>query len=517
MSPLAPFANASFRFQPAAAQASASHATMTPRHPARLLLSAAALAALSACSLAPPVPQPAMDVPAAYRHVDEANAVDKEADSTRWKAAAPAEAAARGAWWQAFGDAQLDALEEQAARSNPNLASAAARVRAARAVVRGTVADRSPQVGLNAGAARQRQPAAALGVPTGSNPPPATLYQISLGASYEIDLFQRVGNAVAAAEADAQVVEADYRSVLLALQADVAQAYFGLRTLDAEIAQLDATVKLRTDNRDLIGKRFDAGDVGEFDVARSRTELATVQAEALALRYQRQRLEHALGLLLGQTPSQFRFEPAPLGDTTALPVVPAGVPSSLLERRPDIAAAQRALQAETARVGQVRAALFPALSLTSSAGYASGDLGDVFRWDARAWLVNLVLSLPIIDGGRNRAAVQRAEATLDGAVADYRQTVLGAFADVEDQLSALRSVREQVAVTDGAVTSAHRAATLADKRYRAGEDSYLQLIDTQRGLLEVQRQSVRLRGQWASSTVGLIRSLGGGWETPASR
>jgi multidrug efflux system outer membrane protein len=478
----------------------------------RFALSLIAAAALSACSLAPMVPQPDIVVPSAYKQAP----LSTEFDGTRWKAALPAEAAARGAWWEAFGDAQLNALEVQAIAANPNLVSAAARVKAARASLRGVQAERWVQVGVDAAASRSRPSAVSLGLPSGTSTGASNVYQANLGASYEIDLFNRVGNAVNAAQADAQAVEASYRSVLLALQADVAQTYYALRTLDAEIAQLDATVKLRDENAGLIGKRFQAGDVGELDVARSRTDLATVQAEAVALRNQRTRFEHVLAQLLGQTPSQFSLPVSPLEDAASVPVVPPGLPSALLERRPDVTAAQHSLQAETARVGQVRAALFPALALTANGGYASGDIGDLFKWSSRAWLASLVFSLPVIDGGRNKAAITRAEASLEGAVADYRQTVLGAFADVENQLASLRAVRDQVALTDTAVSSAKRAAELANIRYRAGEDSYQQLIDTQRGLLAVQRQAVKLRGDWAGSTVALIRALGGGWDAAAT-
>jgi multidrug efflux system outer membrane protein len=462
-----------------------------------------AAALLAGCSLSPTVPEPDLAIPPAY----------KEAPPTEgsWKPALPAEAASRGAWWAVFGDARLDALEAQAAQANPSLALAAARVKSARAALGSAEAGRWPQLGLNAGASRSRSAPASLGLPDGTPVSPTTTLQASLGARYEIDMFQRVGQGVSAAKADAQAVEASYRSVLLALQADVAQTYYTLRTLDAELAQLDATLGLRTENNRLIEKRFQAGDVAEFDVARSRTELATVQAERVALQGQRANVEHALALLLGQAPAAFSLEVAPLMAAEQVPEVPAGLPSALLERRPDVTSAQRSLAAATARVGVARAALFPALALTADGGHASSELENLFKWSSRAWLASVVMSLPLIDGGRNRAAVEQAQAQLDGAVASYRGTVLSAFADVEDSLANLKAVREQVGHIDMALVSARRAADLAGKRYRAGEDSYLQLLETQRDLLAVERQAVRLRGNWAGSTVGLIRSLGGGW------
>lgn len=461
---------------------------------------------LAGCSLAPVAPATDVAVPASFKEAQLPAGTEGS-----WKPAAPSEAVARGAWWTSFGEPRLDELEDRAAKANPTLASAAARVKAARSSLRGAQAGRSPQVGLDAGVNRGRSAPASLGLADGSAVPTGTTWQAGFGASYEIDLFQRVENTVNAARADAGRVEAQYRSVLLALQGDVAQAYFTLRTLDAEIAQIDSTVGLRDETAKLIDKRFQAGDVSELDVARSRTELASVQAEAAALRGQRARQEHALALLLGEAPANFRFDSAPLTEAMHVPQVPAGVPSTLLERRPDVAAAQLAMQAETARVGATRAALFPALVLTANAGNASSDLENLFKWSNRAWLVSALFSLPVLDGGRNQAAIGRAEAQLEGAVADYRESVLQAFADVEGNLAGLRSVREQVGFTDTAVASARRAAQLADKRYRAGEDSYFQLMDAQRNLLTAERQAVRLRGQWATQTVGLIRSLGGSW------
>jgi multidrug efflux system outer membrane protein len=476
-----------------------------------LLTPLAAALILAGCSLAPAVPEPDLAVPSAYK---ENPVPDIPAAQGLWKPAAPSEAVSRGEWWTVFGDARLDALEAQAAQASPTLAYAASRVKAARAQLRVSEADRIPQVGLQAGGRRARSAPATQGLPDGTAMSPGTLWQAGVGVSYEVDLFQRVENTINASKADAAAVEASYRSVLLALQSDVALTYYALRTADANIAQLDSTVKLRDETARLIDKRFQAGDVAEIDVARSRSELATVQAEVAQLRGQRARLEHSLALLLGEAPSSFRFEAAPLADTAALPVVPAGLPSALLERRPDVAAAQLSMQAATARVGVAKSAIFPSLALTGNAGFASSELEDLFKRSAREWLVSAVFSLPIIDGGRNKAAVKFAEAQLDGAVATYRDAVLQAFADVEGNLAGLRSAREQVAYIDNAVGSARRAAELADKRYRAGEDSYFELMDAQRNLLTVQRQAVQLRGLQAANTVGLIRSLGGGWNAP---
>jgi multidrug efflux system outer membrane protein len=339
------------------------------------------------------------------------------------------------------------------------------------------------------------------------------VWQAGVGASYEVDLFRRVANSVNAAQLDAAATDASYQSVLLALQADVAQTYFQLRTLDADVDVLTRGLSLREQTLQLIDKRRAAGDVSELDVARARTDLATTRAELQGLRGTRARTEHGLALLLGQTPAAFQLPPQALAVDAPVPAVPPGLPSTLLERRPDVVAAQAQMRAASARVGQAQAALFPALVLTANGGVASYELRDLFEMSARSWLTSAVFSLPLLDGGRNKALISKAEAQLAESVATYRQSVLQAFGDVEGQLSTLSSVREQSASVSEALVSARRSAELADKRYRAGEDSYLTLLDAQRSLLGVERQALQLRGAWATSTVGLVRALGGDWRT----
>jgi outer membrane protein, multidrug efflux system len=468
-----------------------------------------AVLVLAGCATAPTPPDAKITVPTVFK--EGAPDAVIPAPQGQWKAAEPAEAQSRGQWWLAFNDPALNQLQEQAVTANPNLAAAAARLKAARAALSSSQADRLPQLGINFGVGRQKSNAVDLGLPSGTSSGPATAWRSGLTASYEVDLFQRVTNGIEAATFDAASTEAAYRSVLLTLQADVAQTYFQLRTLDAEVALLDRTLGLRNENLQLTEKRYKSGDISEFDTARARTEYNTTLAEARGLKGTRAQVEHALALLLGQAPAAFNAPSAPLTLASAVPPVPAGLPSALLERRPDVAAAQARMMASNARVGLARSAIFPALSLTADGGYASYELSDLFKWNARTWLVNAVLSMPLFDGGRNQANITRAEASLEESVASYRQAVLGAFGDVEDKLSSLSAVRSQTEALDEAVVSARRSADLADKRYRAGEDSYLTLIDTQRSLLAIERQAVQLRGAWATSTVGLIRALGGSW------
>ncbi|QBE61597.1 efflux transporter outer membrane subunit [Pseudoduganella lutea] len=482
---------------------------------ARGLAPLVAALVLTACA-APEFKQPAVDVPVAFKETQSADAVKVAADGTRWKEAQPAEQQPRGEWWLAFNDTGLNELMAEATRNNANLAVAAARVKQARAIAGIAEADRIPQVGVGVGANRGRLSPRESGLPQGTDVAPSTSYSARLTASYEVDLFGRVSSNVAAARNDAATVEANYRSVLLALQADVAQTWFRLRATDAELATVDQTVRLREENVKVNQRRFDLGDIGEFDLSRAKTELATSRAEAIGLQRQRTNAEHALAVLLGRPAASFAAAVNPLADAGALPAIPGGLPSSLLERRPDIAAAQRAMEASNARIGMARSAMFPALTISADGGGVGPAFADVFRWSSRSWLLGALLSMPVIDGGRNRANITRSEAVLEESVGTYRQTVLTAFAEVEDNLAGLRILSGQTAQIDDAVVSARRSADLAQKLYDAGRSSYLELLDAQRNLAAVERTAVQLRGDRAITTVALIRALGGGWDTPVN-
>ncbi|TFW18681.1 efflux transporter outer membrane subunit [Duganella callida] len=465
---------------------------------------------LSACGT-PEFRQPTIETPAAFKEA-KAGEVQTASDGTNWKRAQPAEQEPRGEWWRAFQDQVLNQLVDEATRNNANLAIATARLKQARAIAGIAEADRVPQIGMAAGAQRARSAPAELGLVPGVPVAPQTSYSARLTASYEVDLFGRVSAGVAAANGDAAAVEATYRSVLLAMQADVAQSYFRLRATDAELATLEQTVHLREENVKVNQRRFDLGDIGEFDLARARTELATARAEAIGLQRERATIEHALAVLLGKPASAFTSSASPLLDSTLLPAVPAGLPSSLLERRPDIVAAQRTMEAANARIGVARAAMFPALSINASGGGVADTVANVFSMSGRSWMLGALLSAPLIDGGRSRANITRSEAALEESVGQYRQSVLTAFAEVEDNLSGLRVLSEQAREIDAALLAARRSADLAQKLYDAGRSSYLDLLDAQRNLAAVERQAVQLRGNRAVATVALIRSLGGGWD-----
>jgi multidrug efflux system outer membrane protein len=467
---------------------------------------------MTACA-APEFKQPAMDVPTAFKESQQPAATQTAADGSTWKTAQAAEAQPRGEWWLAFNDSALNELINEATRANANLAVAAARVKQARAIAGIAEADRIPQVGVGVGAQRLRQSDVELGLPAGTPVAPAKVFSANLTASYEVDLFGRVSSNVAAARGDAAQVEATYRSVLLSVQADVAQTYFRLRATDAELETLNRTVQTREENVKVNQRRFDLGDIGEFDLSRAKTELATSRAEAIGLQRQRVTTEHALAVLLGKPAASYTAGNSPLLDGTLLPLIPAGLPSTLLERRPDIAAAQRAMEAANARIGVARSAMFPSLMLNANAGGISGGtVADVFKWSSRSWLLGAALSMPLIDGGRNKANITRSEAALEESVGTYRQSVLTAFAEVEDNLAGLRILAGQTVQIEDAVVSARRSADLAQKLYSAGRSSYLDLLDAQRNLATVERTAVQLRGNRAVTTVALIRALGGGWD-----
>jgi len=466
------------------------------------------LLVLAGCALTPKYERPEVVVPGAFKE-----AASDPASVEQWKTAQPAEAQARGEWWKVFNDATLDELEAQAAMANQSLKAAAARLLQSRTLQQTARAELFPQVNAGFGPTRQRPSPASQGLPANADTQTSTLWRAQAGVSYEVDLFGRVAANVDAVQATAEQNEALFRSVQLALQADVAQGYFLVRELDAERALFQRTVSLREATLALVQKRFDAGDISELDLARARTELASAQSESQGSARRRANAEHALAILLGKAPAEFTLAPNSLTRVSAS--VPAGLPSSLLERRPDIAAAERAMAAANARIGVARAAYFPNLTLTGAAGFESGQLSDLFQWSSRTFLLGpiagTILSLPIFDGGRRQAGVDRARAGYEEDVANYRQTVLNAFREVEDNLATLRILADQTHAQDEAVKSASRAAQLSQTQYREGLISYLDVIDADRSVLAQQHTAVQLDGERARSTVGLIRALGGEW------
>lgn len=458
-----------------------------------LLTPVLAALVLAGCATAPQIDASALPTaPAQYREND-----------ARWMRADTAAVAPRADWWTLFDDPVLDQLEQQAAKNNNALQTAAANLARARAVARITDADRAPQVGVGAQVTRQGGPLAEDAGTAG------TLGQVGASFSYEVDLFGRLSEASRAARLDADAQAALLDDARLLVHGAVAETYLAIRVLDQERRVVRDTVAAYRNTLDLSRQRLDAGDISELDVARIETELAVNESDALALDRRRAVLEHGLAVLVGQAASDFTLEATDW--TATLPTIPAGLPSALLSQRPDVLAAQRAVLAAQARVGVAQAAWFPNIALTGNAGYASTDLEDLFKWSTRAWGIGALLSLPIFDGGRREAGVQSAQADLDGALSRYREQALVAFRDVEDQLASLRLLSEQSDAQARAVNSATRAMTLSEHRYDNGLVSQLDLLDARRSELASRRVALQVKAARYQSTVALIRALGGRW------
>ena len=433
----------------------------------------------------------------------------KSAELGQWKLGAPLDGIPKGAWWTVFGDAGLNELEAQAQGANQELKGAVARVDQARAAARVARADLLPSLYAFPSFNQQRfspnqEPSfGALTANTWSTP---------LDLSYEVDLWGRVRRQFEGARADAQSSLAAFYNVLLTLQTDVAQNYFALRALDSEISIVARTIDLRHEQVHLVRSRFEGGIGSELDTARAEAELATTEAEAASLSQRRAQFENAIAILVGTNPSVFRLPPVNSTNwNPAPPDVPAGLPAELLERRPDVSAAERALASANARIGVAKASFFPVLSLTGSGGFLSADASSLFEWDSRVWSVGPTLSIPIFAGGRLRANYHRSQAAFAEAAAVYRQQALVAFGDVENSLSAIRFFATQAEAQQRAVFNSRRAADLATDRYTSGIVSYLEVVDASRDALQSERAAAELTGQRLIASVQLIKALGGGW------
>nr|WP_307261040.1 efflux transporter outer membrane subunit [Paraburkholderia graminis] len=489
----------------------------------RAVLSVIALATLSACSTGPTYVRPDASIPNGFKEQalpsGNVRSAVEGTSAEAWKTAKPAEDHFRGDWWRVFGDPTLDGLEKQAADANQDLKAAAARVQQARALVQSARSSWFPSIGAGFGPTRQHLSPASQFLSDDAKVANQTLWRAQVTASYEADLFGRVSDNVSASRSDEARSEALFRSVQLALQADVAQNYFQLRQFDAQLGLYRKTVALREGALRFVESRFSAGEISDLDVSRARSELATARADAVGVARQRAVSEHGLSILLGKPPVDFTFAETPLVPVRAR--IPADLPSSLLERRPDIAAAERAMASANARVGLAKSAFFPQLDITGAFGYESATLGNLFQWSTRTFLLGpfagTALILPIFDGGRRSANLANARAKFDEDVAQYRQQVLVAFKEVEDSLSDLRLLDDQIREQGSAVSASERAEHLSTTQYKEGQVSYLDVIDAQRQVLQSQLQSSHLAGAQAVSTVALIRALGGGWDKPQTQ
>jgi multidrug efflux system outer membrane protein len=431
-------------------------------------------------------------------------------DKGPWREAVPSDTLTRGPWWELYQDASLNLLEKSALRGNLRLQVALTRVEQARALVRATDADRAPKANIDAQAGRIHASENRPDEPTKVlHEYSASLYRVPLTASYEIDLWGKLKRSSESALARQQATEAAYVTVLFSLQAEVALTYFSIRTLDSEAALVREGVQLRARSRDLVLARVKGGLSSELDLTRADAELATASAELFGLQRRRAELEGILAVLLGMNPEEFTL-PEWVADLR-VPAVPPGLPSDLLERRPDIAEAERLLAARNAEIGVAKAAFFPSIRLTGMVGFESVELDKLFDRDSPVWSVGPSISLPLLDGGRRRADMDRAKAAFDEQMAFYREKLLVAFREVESGLSGLRFLSEQSDTHAVAVSSARKSVKLAEARFRSGLALFLEVADAQRTALAAERVAAQIRGQQLATSVALIRALGGGW------
>jgi NodT family efflux transporter outer membrane factor (OMF) lipoprotein len=471
------------------------------------LIAAACLLPLAGCNFAPKYDKPVVPPPEAYKELPP----EQAAKSDGWKTATPADDVLRGKWWEIFHDSELNALEEQASVSNQSIAAATANFLAARAVVKQARSQFYPTLSVTPTVSRSRQFYAPTGAGEAPKPFTSNEYALPFDASWEPDLWGRIRNTVKASTLESQATRADLENVRLTVHAELAEDYFQLRILDAERRLLDAEVLAYEESLKLTKVGFDAQLTSGQDVELAETQLDNTRAQATDLGVQRALLEHAIATLLGKPASLFSLAANTLD--VAPVAVPSGVPSQLLERRPDIAAAERRVAEANAQIGVARAAYFPTTILGGSGSSQSSTLGNLFSGSSLIWSVGASMAQTLFDGGKRRAVTEQARAIYQGTAANYRQTVLGAFQDVEDNLSTLRILAQEFHEQDAAVASSQRYLTLANVRYKSGLDSYLDVITAQTALLSSQRTAMNLRLQQMTANIQLIKALGGGWDT----
>ena len=429
-----------------------------------------------------------------------------------WKVASPRAHVPKGAWWKIFDDAELNRLEEESATANQQLQAAVARFAQARATTDVVRSGLFPRIGAGFAATRQRDSATRPLNSTGQEAGNGYTYDnftIPFDLSYELDLWGRVRRQLESARGREQADAADLESIRLAVAAEVAADYFTLRALDAERAAVAASIEAYGKSLELTRNRRAAGLVSDLDVAQAETVLKSAEGQLSALTLTRAKFEHALATLTGQPAPTFHL--AQLRLDCEPRVIPADLPSALLERRPDIAAAEQRMAVANAGIGVAQAAFFPTVRFNGLAGFQSIDAGTLFNWPSRLWAVGPSLSLPLFEGGQRRASLRAAQAAYEETVARYRQTVLTAFAEVEDNLAAQRLLLDQYNQELAALGAARKQLEIATNRYRSGLVSYLQVATAQTVALERERAVARLRGQQSVAAVALIKSLGGGF------
>jgi NodT family efflux transporter outer membrane factor (OMF) lipoprotein len=477
----------------------------------RVLTACALTLALVGCAVGPAYKKPELAVPAVYK------------ENAGWKQAAPADAIKRGAWWEAFGDPILNDLEQHLDVSNESLKQAEAQYREAAALVSNARAAYWPTVSASLSATRSgRYGTSGGGIVSGGtviggsdtgNPNsshPANSYQLPLTATWEPDLWGGVRRQVEASASNAQASAATLESTRLSLHAQLATTYFELRIVDEQKRLLDDTVVAYERALKLTQNQYNVGVVARADVIQAETQLKSAQVQAIDLDLARTQFEHAIAVLVGKMPADFTLPAQKF--TLAPPAIPVDVPATLLERRPDVAIAERQAAAANAQIGVAEAAWFPTLTLAAGAGYQSSVWSQLLEAPSRFWSVGPKLAEVLFDGGARRAQTAQARAAYDAAAANYRQVALSAFQNVEDQIAALRILEKEAAAQDEAVKSAEHALAIALNQYRAGTVSYLNVITAQTTAFSNERNAIAILGNRMSDSVALIKALGGGWQ-----
>jgi NodT family efflux transporter outer membrane factor (OMF) lipoprotein len=453
----------------------------------------------SACSLAPDYQAPAAPASAGFKEAAQPVA--------GWQVAQPSDAAPRGNWWAVFADPKLDELQTQLASASPDLRAAFARYEQARAVARQSASSLYPSLSANAGATRAGTSGNAPGnegvSSTGND------FFASLSLSWEIDLFGRLSNARRAANRQLEASAGDLAALQLSLQAELTTDYFQLRGADATIVLLEDSIKAYERAFDLTKHRYDGGIAAVADVDQAETTLNTTRAQLAAAKLSRAQLEHAIAVLLGLAPSEFSLAPAEfVGEP---PMVITSLPSTLLERRPDIASAERLVAAANANIGVAKAAWFPVFGFGATGGYEATKTSEWFDAPSRYWSIGPTVTAPILDGGALSALRRQARAEYDESVANYRKAVLTAYQEVEDNLAALRHLADEVSSDEAAAAAAQRSVFHANKRYTAGVADYVEVTATQTAALSAQRDAIDARVRRITAAVTLVRAMGGGW------
>ena len=470
------------------------------------LLLVLVVTALAGCTVGPKYVKPSTPTPAAYKEAPPASYQGAE----QWQPANPADQSSHGNWWEIFGDPQLNKLEEQVATSNQNLKVFEARFREARAAIRFNRASQFPTISTAPSAAYTKNTDYSPSFPSKVQQVSAGDFVLPIDLSYELDLWGSIRRSVAAAREEAQATAGDYETAKLSLEAELAMDYFNLRSADAQKQLLDDTVKAYTDNVQLSTHRFKGGVAPRSDVAQAQTQLDTTRVQDTDVTVQRTQFEHAIAVLIGKPPAEFSLAEVSLNSHP--PAIPTGLPSELLQRRPDIAAAERRMAEANQQIGIARAAYFPTVTLDGTAGFAGTRGSNWFTWPAGFWALGPSLAETLFDAGRRRATSESARADYDGTVATYRQTSLTAFQEVEDNLAALRILENEAQQQDQAVASSSDSLHLFTNRYKGGVDTYLQVITAQTIELANELNAIDILRRRVDASVLLVKALGGGWD-----